>query len=89
MIKKRKIKVKTKKEKQKNIYQVKKRKKIFLNIANLQTQNAPKNKKEEIIEHKDNKNPDNFSLININLNLSRSKKKYIPPDSNIILNNII
>ena len=84
--------VEKKKRKQKKICRVKKGNKKALKIHNLPTQVTTKNKKDKIIqkqpqENKENKNKENFSLININLNLSNKKNKYIPPESNIILNN--
>ena len=55
------------------------------NFANLPTQT--KNQNEENIDKKENeKKLKEFTLINLDLNLSRNKK-YIPPDSHIILNN--
>ena len=52
------------------------------------TEIVPKgnNKNDNIIQIEKNKNLKNYSLINIQLNLSR-KHKHIPPDSHIILNN--
>ena len=52
-------------------------------LANIPTQTLPQNKNDENEKIKKLKN---FSLININLNLSRHQK-YIPPESHIILNN--
>ena len=59
------------------------------NITHLPTQDISKNKDEENKiqdENKKNKNLKVYTLINMDLNLSRNKK-YIPPDSHIILNN--
>ena len=60
---------------------------INKNITNLPTQVKNHNEENNIIEKKEkNKNLKVYTLISINLNLSRNKK-YIPPDSHIILNN--
>ena len=59
------------------------------NISNLPTQMILKNKNEDIKlqdENEQKKNLKNFTLINMDLNLSRNKI-YIPPNSLIILNN--
>ena len=53
------------------------------NISYLPTQVVPKNQKNK---NDKSKNLNNFALINIDLNLSKNKN-YIPPESNIILNN--
>ena len=84
--------VEKKKRKPKKISRVKKGNKKALKIHNLPTQPTTINKKDKIIqkqpeENKEKKSKENFSLININLNLSSKKNKYIPPESNIILNN--
>ena len=54
-------------------------------IAFLETQSMQVKNNNQILNEK-NKNLKNYSLININLNLSKNKK-YFPPDSYIILNN--
>ena len=58
------------------------------NIALLNTETNSKKKLNANISNEDEKNKalKNYQLINIDLNLSRNKK-YIPPNSHIILNN--
>lgn len=76
-----------KKNKKNKITKYNKTKKIsnkIKNKANLLTQAFDEIPNEKTKEN--NKNINKYFLININLNLSRSKK-YVPPDSHIILNN--
>ena len=56
------------------------------NITNLPTQTLNHNEHKIIDKKVKNKKLKEYSLINIDLNLSRNEK-YIPPDSHIILNN--
>ena len=76
-----------KKNKKNKITKYNKTKKISnktKNKANLLTQAFDEIPNEKTKEN--NKNINKYFLININLNLSRNKK-YVPPDSHIILNN--
>ena len=56
------------------------------NITVLPTQGISNNKEEDNNIRIENKNLEEYTLINMDLNLSRNKK-YYPPDSHIILNN--
>ena len=90
-INKKKLKINTIKESKNSIIKSSTKNKDIINtttkkiIANLPTQNK-NNIEENINDKKEKKIFKEFNLINMDLNLHRNKK-YIPPDSNVILNN--
>ena len=90
-INKKKLKINTIKESKNSIIKSSTKNKDIINtttkkiIANLPTQ-TKNNIEENINDKKEKKIFKEFNLINMDLNLHRNKK-YIPPDSNVILNN--
>ena len=76
---------KIKKTNNKKVKQISSKNKKNKNITFLETQNLQQGNNNQEIEEK-NKNLTKYSLINIDLNISRNKN-YTPPSSHIILNN--